>query len=69
MCLYCTIIRSRAFVLTGKPNQTIRMAVQKTNLCNDLKNTNRKDNIDSEVNRGKMLKETIEIGDNTKVRT
>jgi hypothetical protein len=55
--------------LTGKPNQTIRMAVQKTNLCNDLKNTNRKDNIDSEVNRGKMLKETIEIGDNTKVRT
>jgi len=34
-----------------------------------MKNTNRKDNIDSEVNKRKMLKETIEIDDNTKVRT
>jgi hypothetical protein len=49
-------------------NQTIRIAFQISNACNDLKNTDGKDNIDSEVNKGKMLKETIEIDDNTKVR-
>lgn len=45
------------------------IAFQISNVRNDLKNTNRKDNIDSEVNKGEMLKETIEIDDNTKVRT
>jgi hypothetical protein len=50
-------------------NQTIRRTFQNTNICNDLKNTNRKDNIDSEVNKGNMLKETTEIDDNTKGRT
>ena len=49
-------------------NQTIRRTFQNTDICNDLKNTNRKDNIDSEVNKGNMLKETTEIDDNTKVR-
>jgi len=49
-------------------NQTITIAFQISNACNDLKNTDGKDNIDSEVNKGKMLKETIEIDDNTKVR-
>jgi hypothetical protein len=50
-------------------NQTIRRAFQTLIHCNDLKDTNRKDNIDTEVNNGKMVKETIVIDDSTKVRT
>jgi hypothetical protein len=41
--------------IDGETNQTIRRT-QSTNICNDLKNTNMKDNIDSEVNKGIMLK-------------
>jgi hypothetical protein len=49
-------------------NQTISIAFQISNVRNDLKNIDGKDNIDSEVNKGKILKEIIEIDDNTKVR-
>jgi hypothetical protein len=56
---------------SGIEPATFRSVAQYLNHCATAvpKNTNRKDNIDSEVNKGNMLKEAIEIDDNTEVKT
>jgi hypothetical protein len=63
------LFQTQTICIDWETNETIRRTFQNTDICNDLKNTNRKDNIDSEVNKGNMLKETTDIDDNTKVRT